>query len=262
MAHYRLAKEKKNKNINRIKLAELEMDESLKVEEIYWSQRANCSWLTEGDVNTKFFHLRASQRKNKILINQIQGPDGIILNNKEDISKTFVDYFKNVYSTNNHNNTHANIYEVVKNRVTPEIFEALGHAYTAEEVRKYIFQLEGTSSPGMDEIPSCFYQHYWDIIGEDILSHTLNILNNNDGRVINMNQTYKCLIPKKPNTLIHIDYFHISLCNVIPKMVTKTITNIIKPHLDKIVNTNQSAFIPNRLIADDIILAYEAFHSF
>lgn len=43
-------------------------------------------------------------------------------------------------------------------------------------------------------------------------------------------------------------------------MVTKTIANRIKLHMDKIFNPNQSAFIPNRLITDNIILVYEYFH--
>lgn len=125
---------------------------------------------------------------------------------------------------------------------------------------KVVFQLKGLVSSGMDGLPTCFYHHYWDVLGKDIINHILNILSNH-GNVVHINQTYICLVLKKSNTLIPTNFHLISLCNVILKMVTKTIANRIKPYLDNMVNANQSAFILNILINDNIILAYESFHS-
>lgn len=59
------------------------------------------------------------------------------------------------------------------------------------------------------------------------------------------------------NPLKVIDYRPISCCNVIYKIISKIITNRIKPVLNDLVDMNQSAFIPGRQISDNILLAQE-----
>lgn len=40
------------------------IDSLLHQEEIWWAQRAKIHWLKEGDRNTKFFHQKATERRN------------------------------------------------------------------------------------------------------------------------------------------------------------------------------------------------------
>uniref|UniRef100_A0A803PJ82 Reverse transcriptase domain-containing protein n=1 Tax=Cannabis sativa TaxID=3483 RepID=A0A803PJ82_CANSA len=49
----------------------------------------------------------------------------------------------------------------------------------------------------------------------------------------------------------------IALCNVIYKVITKVMANRMKPLMDKIVADMQSAFIPGRLITDNILVSFE-----
>ena len=52
------------------------MDELLQKQEIFWAQRSRINWLKHGDKNTKFFHAKATQRRNKNHIRGIQNADG------------------------------------------------------------------------------------------------------------------------------------------------------------------------------------------
>ena len=74
------------------------------------------------------------------------------------------------------------------------------------------------------------------------------------------NNTMVVLIPKtrKPKNLKELR--PISLCNVVYKVVAKVITNRLKLILPNIISHNQSAFVPGRMISDNVLLAYELTH--
>ena len=92
-----------------------------------------------------------------------------------------------------------------------------------------------------------------------VVSTCLHILNEK-GTIAPLNHTYIALIPKieKPSKVT--DFRPISLCNVIYRIITKAIANLLKHILQHVISPAQSAFIPNRLITDNIIIGYECLH--
>lgn len=88
----------------------------------------------------------------------------------------------------------------------------------------------------------------------------LNILNS-DGMSPKLNSTFITLIPKKVDVVFVVDFRPIGLCNVLYKLVSKMIVNKLKPLMHLIISSNQSAFIPWRLITDNIMVAHELLHS-
>lgn len=47
-----------------------------------------------------------------------------------------------------------------------------------EEVLRALKQKHPTKMPGLDGMPTLFYQAFWDIVGVDIINYVLHILNN------------------------------------------------------------------------------------
>ena len=84
----------------------------------------------------------------------------------------------------------------------------------------------------------------------------------NKGRLVaSINGTNLVLIPKKTNPIKVANYRPISLCNVIYKLVTKTIANRLKLVLPHLISSQQSAFVPKRLITNNVISAFKLIHS-
>lgn len=86
---------------NGCRIAELEhrVDKMVCQEEFHWNQRARINWLAQGDGNTKFFHVFASERKR---INHIKGlfdDKGQWCANEKDIADINLKYFAQLFSS-------------------------------------------------------------------------------------------------------------------------------------------------------------------
>ncbi|XP_057450409.1 uncharacterized protein LOC130741856 [Lotus japonicus] len=116
-----------------------------------------------------------------------------------------------------------------------------------------------TKAPGIDGFPAIFYQKFWGVIGDDVAWFCLQILQGQASLGI-INHTLLVLIPKIKKAEHATQFRPISLCNVIFKIVTKTIANRLKLILPDLICEAQSAFVPNRLITDNALIAHECFH--
>jgi hypothetical protein len=76
-----------------------------------------------------------------------------------------------------------------------------------------------------------------------------------------INKTHIAPIPKNSQPCSVTKFRPISLCNVNYKLISKVVANKLKVVLPDIRSPTQSAFIPGRLIIDNILVAYETLHS-
>ena len=69
------------------------------------------------------------------------------------------------------------------------------------------------------------------------------------------------LIPKEAGADSPDKFRPIALCNVIYKIISKVIANLLKPLLPKLICPEQLGFVEGRQILDGVILVHEVIHS-
>lgn len=70
-----------------------------------------------------------------------------------------------------------------------------------------------------------------------------------------VNSTIRALIPKNEEGKMMKDYRPISCCNVLYKAISKIIANRLKGILSKFITLNQSAFIKESVLMENVLLA-------
>lgn len=140
--------------------------------------------------------------------------------------------------------------------VTPAMNLQLSTPFTAAEVTQDLSQMSTLKSLGPNGLPPVFFHKYWHIIGADISTCVLNF----NHLSAKLNFTFIVLIPKVPSPKYITEFRPISLCNVVYKIGSKMIANRIKPMLKDVISPTQSAFVPRRLITDNVLVAYEVNH--
>ncbi|KAK9929437.1 hypothetical protein M0R45_026537 [Rubus argutus] len=116
-----------------------------------------------------------------------------------------------------------------------------------------------SKAPGPDGMSPFFFQKYWDLVGLDVSNAVIHFLTTKEVPLV-LNFTHVVLIPKvkEPQDISHLR--PIALCNVIYKIASKVLANRLKVFLPTIIAPEQSAFVPNRLISDNTLVASELAH--
>ena len=138
--------------------------------------------------------------------------------------------------------------------------DILSSDYSAGEIKAVLFQIGPTKASRLDGMNGLFYQKYWHIVGDDVTTTVLDFLNFST-IILEINYTYIVLIPKVKSPEKIPDFRPINLCNVIYKIISKVLANILKQILPQLIAPIQSAFVPGRLITDNVLVAYETLHT-
>jgi hypothetical protein len=181
--------------------------------------------------------------------------EGQICSTPEAVEAAFVSYYTNLFTTARPHNVVSCI-SAIEGKVTEEMNAKLTANFTVEEIKQALDQMAPFKTPGPDGFTVEFYQKQWATVGQEVCEAALYFLNSGhmNGSI---NATNIALIPKVNAPSNVTEFQPISLCNVKYKIISKVLANRLKVVLPMVISQNQSAFLPRRLITDNIIAAYE-----
>jgi hypothetical protein len=236
-----------------IKRIKAEIDEILLREDLHWKQSSKQNCFQNGDRNTQLFPSWVNHRRKINTIRSIIDGVGRVWRKKEYLSKLFLSYYSNPTGI-------SNCLQFVNDRVTPTMNQRLLQPFMEEEVRVALFQMHSLKSPSRDGYSAGFYQKSWAVVGKEVTRAALSVLNGGSIEA-GLNATNIGLIPKVTNPTSVTEFRPISLFNVLYKIISKAIANRLKHVLPHIISQEQSAFLPRRLITDNILVAFETLHT-
>ncbi|KAJ9535522.1 hypothetical protein OSB04_un001343 [Centaurea solstitialis] len=224
-------------------------------EEKFLRQRSKVQWLKEGDSNTAYFHSMVKSNVNRSRIEEVESMDGKCFIGSE-VPNQFVLHFKRVLGTSEAVETIFEPDSLFLKKLSKEQADFMVRPIDDKEIREAIFGIDDLKAPGPDGFSSRFYKKSWPVIGSEICEAVKQFFHN--GKLLKeVNATVLSLVPKSQTPRKVADFRPIACCNVLYKCISKVLVGRLKNYLDVLVDKNQSAFIPNRQICDNVLLAQE-----
>jgi len=211
--------------------------------------RSGAKWYEEGEKNNAYFLNIINKRQQQTLIAKIDSPHGT-LTSQNDIMDHIVGFYENLYS---HKETDDNFDELLSDlpRLSEEDRKKLDEPISLAELEVTLKGCE-ESAPGPDGIPYLVYKKLWPEIGQYLLD-AWNYSSQEGSLTEDQRVSCITLLPKQGKDLNKIENWRpITLSNCDLKIFTKLIANRVSKVLDKIISPNQTAYIPGRVVHDNL----------
>lgn len=235
-----------------------ELDDVLYQEELHWYQKSREEWITSGDRNTHFYHMATVIRRARKKVTGMKNDNGDLITNKDELKEMMRSFFIILFEKDDT----CDITLAPKGGfpiINAARLECMKYV-SADDIKKAVKDMAPMKAPGPDGLHALFYQKVWTIVGESVVKMAEDFFNTGDLQE-GMNDTYITLIPKVDKPERPTNFRPISLCNVSYKIITKAMANKLKDILKEVIGPNQSSFVPERQITDNILIYQEVLNT-
>lgn len=124
----------------------------------------------------------------------------------------------------------------IQKEITDIESESLIKKVSDKEIKETKFDMPQDKSPSMDGFPVDVFKQYWNTVWPSVCN-AMKAFSHSAYMLKEIHHSFVALIPKTDNLMNINHYTTISLHNNIYKIITKILSNRLKPLLDKIINS-------------------------
>ncbi|XP_074315686.1 uncharacterized protein LOC141651893 [Silene latifolia] len=187
-------------------------------------QKAKAHWLSEGDLNTAYFHGLIKSRRNKNFVHQILDHKNNLHSDQEGIQQAFLNYYQMLLGSKNDTREVRKAIVRKGRTCTEQHIQILMAHVSSEEIKDIIFHIPDDKAPGPDGYSSRFFNDSWETIGVEVTQAIKDFFIS--GRMLKqLNTTLITLILKTERPTSVLQYRPIACCNVIYKCISKILCN-------------------------------------
>ncbi len=209
--------------------------------------------ITEVDTSSSyFFQLEKSHPQSKTKTN-VQLPSGRVTDDPDEIKSHVRNFYRTLYTKVSTDESARDTLLSDLPSLDPVDSEDLDDQLLPEELDLAAKQLSNNKAPGLDGLSCEFYQCFWPLLKNDLLS-VLNHAVACGSLPRSSQRGVISLIPKKGDLSDVANWRPVSLLNTDYKIFAKLLANRLKSRMHSVINHDQSYCVPDRSIHDNILL--------
>ena len=224
--------------------------------------RSRIKWFEHGETSSKYFLKLEAKRQANIAINQLQGNDGTIFENNDEILDCAHSFYSDLFTSTNVSIDNVDAYlndiTLMSKQLSDRDRHSCDQLITMQEISQAVKSLKKDKSPGSDGLTAEFYQTFWPQIQEILFQYFLACFDKYElGPSAKL--SILSLIYKKSDRSLISNYRPISLTNIDYKILAAVLANRLQSVIQKLVSYNQSAYVKGRYIGTNCRLICDIF---
>lgn len=216
--------------------------------------RSRARWQEEGERSTKYFFNLEKRNFNNKSIRKLKLDNSSIISDKEQVLENINQFYSKLYTSNTDSSDKDA--QTCFNINSPKLSDAEKNQceqhITESEILAALKLTKNNKAPGSDGLPGEFYKVFWIDI-KTYLTECINHAYVSGSLSITQKHGIISLLPKKERDALWLKNWRpITLLNLDYKLISKVLATRLKNILPSIIHTDQTGFIKNRYIGENI----------
>lgn len=178
-----------------------------------------------------------------------------MLTNHQGIGMSFSYFYQQLFSSSHPSNIDqclSHLHSIISDSMNISLMAD----FSKKEIKEALFQMNRLGAPSTYRFPFFFFQKNWHDVSKDVCrfvsARFVSAISKLQIFLERFNETFITLIIKVKSAKRVGEFRLISLCNVIYKIVAKSLANRLKKFLPSLISPQQCAFVLGRLISNNL----------